>query len=122
MTTPACDARARVSNSRIMRDHRFRELQSLALNRAVAARLDANPGAVMTRARATLARWHSIPGVWCVDLEEWSRVLDSADLDEVRSLLVGESERAIRLRQSSPFSVQLSPAERWGILRDTRAA
>ena len=105
-----------------MRDHRFRELQSLALNRAVAARLDVNPGAVIARAKATLARWRSIPGVWCVDLDEWSRVLDIADLDEVRALLAGESERAVRLRQSSPFSVQLSPAERWGTLRDTRAA
>lgn len=105
-----------------MRDHQFRERQSLALNRAVASRLDVEPAAVIARARATLARWRAIPGVWCVDLQEWSRVLDGADLGEVRAILSDDSERAIRLRQSSPFSVQLSPVERWKILRDTRSA
>ncbi len=108
------------------RDHAFRERQSLALNSAVAQRLASEPDAVIERARSTLARWKSLPGVWCVDLGKWEAILAQPDSDAVRSevqhLLTGDSEMAVRLRQSSPFSVQLSPQERWRILRETTAA
>lgn len=50
------------------RDHAFRERQSLALNSAVAQRLSSDPQPVLERARSTLTRWKSMPGVWCVDL------------------------------------------------------
>lgn len=108
------------------RDHAFRERQSLALNSAVAQRLAAEPRAVIERARGTLARWKSMPGVWCGDLGKWEAILDQADFasvcDQVRQMLTGTDEMAVRLRQSSPFSVQLAPRERWKILRDTTAA
>ena len=108
------------------RDHAFRERQSLALNSAVAQRLNHQPDAVIERARATLARWKSLPGVWCGDLDKWEAILGQSNLDvvcdQVRRMLTGMDATAIRLRQSSPFSVQLAPRERWKILRETTTA
>ena len=104
------------------RNHAFRERQSLALNSAVAARLADDPSTVMGRARDTLARWKSIPGSWCIDLGKWEEILVSNDAAEVIRILTGTDEMSVRLRQSSPFSVQLSPQERWKILRETTSA
>ena len=103
------------------RDHAFRERQSLALNSAVAARLRVTPDDVIARARATLARWKSIPGVWCVDLGKWEKVLDAGDPIEIHRILTGGDEMSIRLRQSSPFSVQLDPKERVRIIHESSA-
>ena len=78
------------------RDHAFRERQSLALNSAVAQRLASEPDAVIEHARSTLARWKSLPGVWCVDLGKWEAILAQTDSNAVRSevqhLLTGDSE------------------------------
>ena len=81
-----------------------------------------DPVAVMGRARDTLARWKSIPGSWCVDLGKWEDILASDDAARVIHILTGSDEMSVRLRQSSPFSVQLSPQERWKILRETTPA
>ncbi len=104
------------------RNHAFRERQSLALNSAVAARLVEHPKEVLERARNTLARWKSLPGVWCVDLGKWEAILANSDAAAVAGILTGSDEMAVRLRQSSPFSVQLTPQERWKILRETTSA
>ena len=104
------------------RNHAFRERQSLALNSAVAARMAQRPVEVLERARNTLARWKSLPGVWCVDLGKWEAILADGDAAKVASILTGCDDMSVRLRQSSPFSVQLSPQERWKILRETTPA
>jgi len=104
-----------------MRDHAFRERQSLALNSAVAARLRVAPDDVIGRARATLARWKSIPGVWCVDLGAWEKILEAGDPVEIHRILTAGDKMSIRLRQSSPFSVQLDSRERVRILHESSA-
>ena len=104
------------------RNHAFRERQSLALNSAVAERLRVMPAEVIGRARATLARWKGMPGVWCVDLGKWEEILAAGDPDEIYRILTGAGELSIRLRQSSPFSVQLDPRERLRILRESASA
>ncbi len=104
------------------RNHAFRERQSLALNSAVAARLSTQPAPVMERAAQTLARWKLIPGTWCIDLAKWEEIVARADVSEIHRLLTGADETSIRLRQSSPFSVQLEPKQRLKILRESFAA
>lgn len=104
------------------RNHAFRERQSLALNSAIAERLAAQPAHVMARAAQTLARWKTIPGAWCVDLAKWEEIVSRADAAEIHRLLTGPDENCIRLRQSSPFSVQLDPKARLKILRESSAA
>jgi len=104
------------------RDHAFRERQSLALNSAVAARLEIAPQKVISRAKSTISRWKAIPGVWCKDLADWEVIIDRGDQDEIFKILTGSSQRCIQLRQSSPFSVQLSPKERVRIIHETTSA
>ena len=104
------------------RNHAFRERQSLALNSAIAERLRISPDEVIGRARATLARWKGMPGVWCVDLGKWEKILADGSPNEIYAMLTGGGELSIRLRQSSPFSVQLDPKERVRILRESASA
>ena len=106
----------------IVRNHAFRERQSLALNCAIAERLLITPEEVIGRARATVARWKGLPGVWCVDLGKWERILADGNPNEIHAILTGGGELSIRLRQSSPFSVQLDPKERVRILRESASA
>ena len=101
-----------------MRTHQRIDLRSLELARAVVARIDSDPERRgLERARQTCARWlRSAPAP---ALEEWSRLL-SAEWVVIRSKLLEESEDGQRLRQSTPFTGVLAPAERWAILRRIR--
>ena len=97
---------------------------SLALDRAVAARLRANP-ALLEQARGNLrrllARNGDAPGLRrCY--EEWLEILDGRPLEKILELLNAEDEEARRLRQNSPFAGVLSPAEVWAIKRRFRHA
>jgi len=99
-----------------MSRHEMIDRRSLAFGRAIAARIAADPGAIV-RARATLSRWMttSSPGVRAT-LLEWQGVLDGP-VDGVVALLTSPDERATRLRQSNPFTGVLSNQERNAILR-----
>jgi hypothetical protein len=48
---------------------------------------------------------------------EWS-VIMTRPWEEIRTILLDESEEGQRLRQSDPFCGILSPEERWEIYRD----
>ena len=97
---------------------------SLALDRAVAERLRANP-ALLERARGNLRRWLArngdAPGL-CRCYEEWLEILDGRPLEKILELLNAEDEEARRLRQNSPFAGVLPPAEVWAIKRRFRHA
>lgn len=97
---------------------------SLALDRAVAERLQANP-ALLEQARGNLRRWlarnGAAPGLRrCY--EEWLEILDRQPFEKILELLHAEDEEARRLRQNSPFVGILSPAEVWAIKRRFRHA
>ena len=99
-----------------MQDHRRIDERSLAFGRAIAARLPRYPEHV-THAQATLGRWLN----GCSDnvrpaLMEWQAILDGT-VEGIIEILTATDERAIRLRQSSPFAGILSNQERNGILR-----
>ena len=97
---------------------------SLALDRAVAGRLKANP-ALLEQARGNLRRWlarnGNAPGLRrCY--EEWLEILDRQSLEKILELLVAEDEDARRLRQNSPFAGVLRASEVWAIKRRFRHA
>ena len=97
---------------------------SLALDRAVVERLQANP-ALLEQARGNLRRWlarnGAAPGLRrCY--EEWLEILDRQPFEKILELLHAEDEEARRLRQNSPFVGILSPAEVWAIKRRFRHA
>ena len=92
--------------------HRLHEARSLAMHAAITRKIEREP-ALLEKARDNLRRWrqleahHPTPD-W---LKQWSALLNRP-WAEVASLMVEPSERAARLRQSSPFAGLLSAVER----------
>ncbi len=95
-----------------MRSHEWIDERSLALHEAVAAKIEAHPELVEL-ARANLKRW--LAASPSPALREWQQLLDTTPLPELLALLRSRSERAARLRQSSPFAGLLPPTERQAI-------
>jgi hypothetical protein len=98
-----------------MQTHGQVDERSLALARAVARKIDADPNHEgLLRARAVCARWmEREPSEACA---EWIELLADS-WPAVRDVLLDPSDRGQRLRQSSPFCGILTPAERWAIYR-----
>lgn len=94
-------------------DHSRLDERSLAMHRLVAEKVQANP-ALLDKARDNLRRWQQIDGSPKLTLVEWEQIL-SGPADQVTQFLTERSERATRLRQSSPFAGLLTEAERKAI-------
>jgi hypothetical protein len=106
-----------------MESHQQIDARSLALARAVASRIDADPEhRAVDEARARCARWRKTAP--CADLGLWAEVL-CRPWSEIKAVLLDPSEHGTQLRQSNPFCGVLSPRERWTLFRsfrhDTRA-
>lgn len=97
--------------------HRLAELRSLAFHRAVAEKLRTDP-AVLERARRRVSNAAG-SGRSASATREWEEVL-SQPLDSICDFLIDPSERATRLRQSTPFAGAIPARERWRIWRDVR--
>ena|SRR6185436_281399 len=101
-----------------MRTHQQIDQRSLAMAKAIVARIDADPSrAGLTRARATCKRWWQQQPVPAI--REWLEILERP-WEQIRAVLLDESEEGQRLRQSDPFCGILIPAERWEIYRAYR--
>src|SRR5882762_3164275 len=94
-------------------DHGRLDERSLALHELVARKLQAAP-ALLDKARDNLRRWQQANGNSSPALAEWEEIL-SSPVGQVVSLLVERSQRATRLRQSSPFCGILTEPERRAI-------
>jgi DNA relaxase NicK len=91
--------------------------RSLALHRAIAARLRQEPRLVQ-QAIDNLIRWkRSADGPW---IAEWMQLLNG-DREMLLALLEQRSETADRLRQSSPFTGILDATERKRIIESFAA-
>jgi len=98
-------------------DHRTIDQRSLALGRAVAAKLAEHPE-LIGRARATVERWLTTCSPRSREaLEAWRDVLKDPTPQRAIALLTGTDERSIQLRQSNPFAGALPNAERNAIFR-----
>ena len=101
-----------------MNRHELAEARSLALHRAIAARLREDP-AVLERARDRVRGWletGAVAGYWA---SEWNRIL-SGSVDEICAWLVDESEHARAMRQVTPFAGAIDARTRWRIWREVR--
>jgi hypothetical protein len=94
-------------------DHSRLDERSLTMHRLVAAKLRADP-ALLDKARENVRRWQDSDGSPGPALAEWQQIL-GGPIDQVAAFLAERSERATRLRQSSPFAGFLTDAERRGI-------
>ena len=97
----------------IYSDHTRIDERSLAMHRQIARKLRANPG-LLDEARDNLGRWQKMEGSPTLTLSEWDDIL-SGSAAQVADFLEERSERATRLRQSSPFAGILTEAERQAI-------
>ncbi len=103
---------------RRLRTHDWIDERSLALDRAIAQLVRAQPD-LLQRAKTILRRWiqqrqPSVPAV----LLEWREILDHWPLEQILELLTSGDERPRRLRQSSPFCGILSPSERMAVFKE----
>jgi hypothetical protein len=94
----------------IYSDHSRLDERSLALHQLIAAKVLATP-ALLDKARDNLRRWQQMEGSPTLALAEWEQIL-SGSTDQIAQFLTERSERATRLRQSSPFAGVLSDIER----------
>jgi hypothetical protein len=92
---------------------------NLLYHRAIAARLLADPEAVLSRARRNIERWmpahENSFSVYA--LEEWRALLEAKSTSELVAIITEDSDEGQRLRQSTPFTGILSETEREEIWR-----
>ena len=86
--------------------------------------MEDDPDAVIGKALRNLHAWMSRreDAASQAALQEWLELLESQPPEEIASFIVCESERATRMRQSSPFAGVLTPREVWAIKRGYEAA
>ena len=101
-----------------MRSHEWIDRRSLALDRRIAEKLEAEPE-LLQRAVRVLERWlaqrqPAPPPI----LLEWREILRYRSPADILALLRSDTEEARRLRQSSPFCGILSAEERRAILKE----
>ena len=94
-------------------DHGRLDERSLAMHRLIARKVAADPG-LLDAVRANLRRWQKMDGGPSSALSEWESILGGTT-EQVTRFLADPSERATRLRQSSPFTGILTEAERRAI-------
>ncbi len=95
--------------------HRKNDLFSLRLHQVIAAKLRADPDAVLQKARGTLEARRDRPHE-SYYVREWERLLNGPR-EELLAVLVEESEYATALRQATPFSGIVPSKETWAIHR-----
>lgn len=101
-----------------MKSHRDIERRSLALMQAVAAKIDHDPQKQgLEKARQVCARWMEMHDNFYI--KKWQHIL-AGRWEDIRNILLDESEEATALRQCNPFCGILSPRERWSIYREFR--
>ena len=99
--------------NKIWSDHIRIDERSLAMDKVIARKIKKDPS-LLCIAKENLENWRKqyeeLPGWW----KEWERIL-SWKLDRILTFLVSKSDRARRLRQSSPFVGILTNEERLAI-------
>lgn len=93
--------------------HALAEARSLALHRAIAERLLADPR-VLERARERVQGWLHDGSLARPYAEAWRDVLAGSPAD-VAGFLRADTQRARDLRQTTPFAGALDPRTRWRI-------
>jgi hypothetical protein len=98
--------------------HQRADRVGLALARATAAKIRANPSLIDV-ARDNLEKWRSAQGGQLpAPLEEWERILRFLTASEVADFITSRTPKADRLRQSDPFPGVLTEQEREQVLQN----
>jgi hypothetical protein len=89
------------------------EKRSIALHRAIAAKLRLHPE-LLAIAEENLNRWGEMRSRSQPYWDTWRGIL-ALPLEEILSIIVEDTPRMVELRQSSPFAGILEPKERWHV-------
>ncbi len=100
-----------------MDPHALAEARSLALHRAVWARIEAEP-ALLAGVRARLEQWRRDDSKPQPYVEAWLNLV-SGPLEALKAALTGEDEVSLALRQATPFAGVIGARERWHIWAET---
>lgn len=101
-----------------MRTHQAIDRRSREMVRRIVEKIDADPTrAGFEHAKRTCRRWVEQGNV---SAREWLTLLERP-WEEVRLILLDESDEGQRLRQTDPFTGILTPQERWEIYREATA-
>ncbi|MBY0504839.1 MAG: hypothetical protein K2X03_13075 [Bryobacteraceae bacterium] len=96
-----------------LQGHARIDARSLAMHRAIAAKLIADP-ALLAIAYDNIERWSATASHAQPYLDAWGELLDRP-IAELAALIQEDSEHMRSMRQNSPFAGVLSPRERWEI-------
>lgn len=96
-----------------LQGHKRIDGRSLALHRAMAAKLSADPS-LLAIALDNIERWSRMGSRSQPYWDAWREILNRP-LPEILQLMVEDSERMTAMRQATPFAGVLEPAERWAI-------
>lgn len=100
-----------------MRTHQAIDRRSLEMARRIVEKIDADSDrAGFQRAKEVCRRWVAQGNA---PAREWLTILERP-WDEVRAILLDDSDEGQRLRQSDPFVGILTPQERWAIYKEAR--
>ena len=93
----------------------FVDLYSLMLHHVVAEKMRLWETEVLQTARENLNRWlksASFAGSERNALLEWQKILENKTPEEIRKIIMADTDEGQRLRSSSPFAGVLSETER----------
>lgn len=100
--------------------HSELDRRSLAIHRLAVEKIEREPK-LLSRARATLARWRAASSARTTPaLDEWQRLLDADGGRGALAMALEDTERAAQLRQSSPLACLLTSQERFAIIKQWR--
>lgn len=99
-----------------IRSHRDLDRRSRRLARSLAELVDRDPSLVERARRHLDSAIRVGHGAADSDLRDWRQILKDYSFTRLLRFLTSDSSRASRLRQSSPFYVVLTPAEREKLL------
>jgi DNA-binding transcriptional ArsR family regulator len=116
---PAAYLEAEIDQHRlpVPRSHADLDDRSRAFAIAIADRILKDPSIVERAKEYVSGRLDTASSGERKELVEWAHVLDTASVGRLRRLLMSESERATRLRQTMPFLAILSEGERAALAR-----
>ena len=98
-----------------MNRHEKIDGRNLRMVRAIAEKIDADPlRAGIEHARQVCNRWHTADPR--TSSAEWLSILNRP-WEEIKQVMLDETDYGNRLRQSDPFCGILSPQERWSFYR-----
>ena len=101
-----------------MDPHALAQARSLALHRAVWARVETEPE-LLDAVRERLDSWLLDPSKPQPYVRAWRRLVDGPP-EELHAALTSEGDDAMALRQATPFAGVIDARERWRIWNDVR--